>query len=175
MAAEKQVDPMILNTVSQVNYHRRRMVVDRVEDLIGKLEGKTIGLLGLAFKPNTDDMRAAPSIDIARMLMTAGARVRAYDPVAIENARSILPEVTMFDDPYELAKDTDALILITEWNEFKQLDLVRIRASMKTPVLFDGRNVYDPAEVRSLGFIYRGIGRGFDGKENASHPKTTHM
>lgn len=175
MAAEKQVDPKILNTVTQVNFHRRRMVVNRVEDLIGKFEGKTIGLLGLAFKPNTDDMRSAPSIDIARMLLSAGAKVRAYDPVAVENARSLLPEVTMFLDPYEMAKDTDALILITEWNEFKQLDLVRIRTGMKTPVLFDGRNVYDPAEVRSLGFVYRGIGRGFNNKENANQAATTHL
>ncbi len=175
MAAEKQVEPKILNTIAEVNFNRRQMVVTRVENMLGKLEGKTIGLLGLAFKPNTDDMREAPSIDIARMLAEAGVKVRAYDPVAVENARSILPDVAMFSDPYDMAKDTDALILITEWNEFKQLDLGRIRAGMKTPVLFDGRNVYDPAEVRSLGFIYRGIGRGFDGKENATQAATAHM
>ena len=113
-------------------------------------------MLGLAFKPNTDDMREAPSIDIAQMLVAGGAKVRAYDPVAAENARVLLPAVTMFDNPYDMAKDSDALIVITEWNEFKQLDLERIRTLMKTPILFDGRNVYDPAEVRSLGFTYRG-------------------
>ena len=164
MAEEKQLDPKILNTVTKANYNRRRIVVNRVEEMLGKLDGKTIGLLGLAFKPNTDDMREAPSVDIAEKLVAAGAKVRAYDPVAVENARTLLPAVTMFDDPYIMAKDSDAIIVITEWNEFKQLDLERIRLSMNTPVLFDGRNIYDPAEVRALGFTYRGIGRGFDGK-----------
>jgi UDPglucose 6-dehydrogenase len=164
MAEEEQVDPKILNTVTQANYARRLIVVDRVEEMLGKLQGKTIGLLGLAFKPNTDDMREAPSIDIAQKLIEAGVEVRAYDPVAIDNARGLMPAVTMFDDPYEMARGSDALLLITEWNEFKQLDLVRIRAVMKTPIIFDGRNVYEPKDVRSLGFTYRGIGRGFDRK-----------
>jgi UDPglucose 6-dehydrogenase len=132
--------------------------------MLGKLQGKTISLLGLAFKPNTDDMREAPSIDIAQKLVAAGAKVRAYDPAAVENARTLMPAVTMFNDPYDMVKESDAIIVITEWNEFKQLDLERIRTVMKTPILFDGRNIYDPAEVRSLGFKYRGIGRGFDGK-----------
>ena len=164
MAEEKKVDPKILNTVTHANYDRRQIVVKRIEEMLGKLQGKTIGLLGLAFKPNTDDMREAPSIDIAQKLIAAGAKVRAYDPVAVENARALLPAVTMFNDPYAMAKDSDAIIVITEWNEFKQLDLERIRTIMKTPVLFDGRNIYDPVETRSLGFTYRGVGRGFDGK-----------
>jgi UDPglucose 6-dehydrogenase len=164
MAENKQVEPRILNTVTLANYDRRRIVVKRIEEMLGTLQGKTIGMLGLAFKPNTDDMREAPSIDIAQLLVDAGAKVRAYDPVAAENARILLPAVIMIDNPYDMAKDSDALIVITEWNEFKQLDLERIRTLMKTPVLFDGRNVYDPAEVRSLGFSYRGVGRGFDGK-----------
>jgi len=164
MAEEKKIDPKILNTVTLANYNRRQTVVNHVEEMLGKLQGKTIGLLGLAFKPNTDDMREAPSIDISQKLVAAGAKVRAYDPVAVENARALMPAVTMFNDPYDMAKDSDALILITEWNEFKQLDLERIRTVMKTPILFDGRNVYNPSEVRSLGFTYRGIGRGFDGK-----------
>ncbi len=164
MAEEKRVEPRILNTVTHANYDRRRKVVKHIEEMLGTLQGKTIGLLGMAFKPNTDDMREAPSIDIAQMLIDGGATVRAYDPVAAENAHGILPDVTMVDDPYDMAKDSDALVVITEWNEFKQLDLDRIRTLMKTPILFDGRNVYDPAEVRSLGFSYRGVGRGFDGK-----------
>jgi UDPglucose 6-dehydrogenase len=164
MAGEKQVDPGILNTVTRENYDRRQVIVRRVEGMLGGLQGKTIGLLGLAFKPNTDDMREAPSIEIAQKMVAAGAVVRAYDPVSVENARSLLPDVTMFNDPYQMARDCDAILVITEWNEFKQLDLERIRRDMKTPVLFDGRNVYDPVEVRSLGFTYRGIGRGFDGK-----------
>ena len=164
MAEEKKVDPKILSVVTRGNYDRRREVVKRVEEMLGTLPGKTIGLLGLAFKPNTDDMREAPSIDIAKILVAEGVKVRAYDPVAVDNARSHLPAVRMFNDPYEMAKDCDAIIIITEWNEFKQLDLEQIRQSMKSPVIFDGRNIYEPVDVRSLGFKYRGIGRGFDGK-----------
>ncbi len=164
MAERKQVAPEILNTVTKVNYDRRQAIVKRVEEMLGILQGKTIGLLGLAFKPNTDDMREAPSIDIARMFIRLGAKVRAYDPVAAKNAHVLLPAVIMFDNPYDMAKDSDALIVITEWNEFKQLDLKQIHTLMKTPILFDGRNVYDPVEARSLGFSYQGIGRGFDGK-----------
>jgi UDPglucose 6-dehydrogenase len=160
MAEEKQINPKILNAVTQANYSRRLAVVERVEKMLGEFQGKTVGLLGLAFKPNTDDMREAPSIDIAQKLVESGVSVRAYDPVAAENARSLIPAVAMFDDPYDMANDCDALILVTEWNEFKQLDLERIRLAMKTPILFDGRNVYNPSELRSLGFIYRGIGRG---------------
>jgi UDPglucose 6-dehydrogenase len=164
MAEEEGVDPKILNTITHSNYDRRRKVVRHVEKMLGELNGKTVGLLGLAFKPNTDDMREAPSIDIAHELTAAGAKVRAYDPVAIENARSLMPTVEMFDDPYAMAKDCQALLVITEWNEFKQLDLERIRAAMKTPILYDGRNIYNPDELRALGFTYRGIGRGFDRK-----------
>ena len=164
MAEEKKVDPRILNTVTHANYDRRHLVVKRLEEMTGPLQDKTVGMLGLAFKPNTDDMREAPSIDISRYLVEAGANVRAYDPVAIGNARKLLPAVSMFEDPYLMAKDCDAIIIITEWNEFKQLDLERIRTVMKTPVLFDARNIYDYADVRAMGFTYRGIGRGFDGK-----------
>jgi UDPglucose 6-dehydrogenase len=164
MAEKEHVEPRILNTVTKTNYDRRQAIVKRLEEMLGTLQGKTISLLGLAFKPNTDDMREAPSIDIARMLIGGGAKVRAYDPVAARNAHVLLPAVTMFENPYDMAKDSDALVVITEWNEFKQLDLERIHTLMKTPILFDGRNVYDPAEVRSLGFSYQGVGRGFDGK-----------
>jgi len=164
MAEEKGVEPRILNTVTHGNFERRRRVVKYVDKMVGGLKGKTVGLLGLAFKPNTDDMREAPSIDIAHELSNSGAKVRAYDPVAVENARTLLPSVELFDDPYAMAQDCHALMVITEWNEFKQLDLGRIRAAMKMPVLFDGRNIYNPEELRSLGFSYRGIGRGLDGK-----------
>lgn len=165
MAEEKGLDPKILNTVMDVNYDRRKAAVEHVEAMLGGLKGKTIGLLGLAFKPNTDDMRDAPSIDIAQALTAEGATVRAYDPVAMENAQNFLPAVEMFDDPYKLAKDCDALMVITEWNEFKQLDLERIRGLVKQPVLFDGRNIYDPGYMRELGFTYRAIGRGYEASE----------
>ncbi len=165
MAEEKGVLPSILKTVMATNYERRRMAVRKLEAMLGGLNGKVIGLLGLAFKPNTDDMREAPSVDIAHGLVAGGAHLRAYDPVARENARALLPAVDMFDDPYAMAKGCDALIVVTEWNEFKQLDLRKLKRQMRTPVIFDGRNVYDPAEMRRLGFIYQGVGRGYEAEE----------
>jgi UDPglucose 6-dehydrogenase len=160
MAEEAGLDPRILNTVMEVNYERRKTAVEHTEALIGsKLSGKTIGLLGLAFKPNTDDMRDAPAIDIARELTAAGAIVHGYDPVSMDVARSILPAVEMFKDPYSMAEGCDALMVITEWNEFKQLDLEKLKGLLKSPVIYDGRNIYDPATMKALGFTYRAIGR----------------
>lgn len=164
MAEEKGIDPRILNTVMDVNYERRKDAVAFVDAMTGGVKGKTIGLLGLAFKPNTDDMRDAPAIDIAQELTVAGAKVRGYDPVAMEVARPILPAVEMFEDPYSMSEDCDALMVITEWNEFKQLDLEKIKGLLKTPIIFDGRNIYDPAIMKKMGFKYRGMGRGFNGK-----------
>jgi UDPglucose 6-dehydrogenase len=159
MAEEQGLDPRILHSVMQVNYDRRKEVVKHVEALLGGLKGKKIGLLGLAFKPNTDDMREAPSIDIVAGFVQAGATVRAFDPVAMAVAHGLLPAVEMYDDPYEMAKDCDALVVVTEWNEFKQLDLERIKELLKQPVIFDGRNIYDPVKMKALGFTYRGLGR----------------
>lgn len=160
MAEEKGLDPRILNTVLDINYDRRKAVVRRTEEMLGgSLKGKTIGLLGLAFKPNTDDMRDAPAIDIANELNESGARVRGYDPVAMQVAAGRLPAVEMCKNPYNMAEGCDALIVVTEWNEFKQLDLPKIKSLLKTPVIFDGRNIYDPATMRALGFTYRAIGR----------------
>ena len=164
MAQEKGRHPQLLQAVMDINDDRRPMAVNRVKDMLGgTLTGKTIGLLGLAFKPNTDDMRDAPSIDIARGLKAAGAIVRGYDPVAAETAAVILKDVELFPDPYTMAQGCDALMVNTEWNEFKQLDRKRIRDSMKTPVMFDGRNIYNPEEMKALGFAYRGLGRGYNG------------
>ena len=143
----------------EVNYDRRKEAVKRVDEMVGGLKGKTIGLLGLAFKPNTDDMRDAPAIDIAEALNKAGATVRGYDPVAMEVARPLLRAVELFDDPYKLAKGCDALMVITEWNEFKQLDLDKIKSLLKKPVIYDGRNIYDPKLMVGMGFTYRSIGR----------------
>ena len=161
MAEENGLDPKILNTVTNTNYERRRVIVKKIEEMLGGLQGRTVGLLGLAFKPNTDDMREAPSIDIAQGLIAAGAKVRAYDPVAMENAHHLLPAIETTADPYTLARGCDALIVLTEWNEFKNIDLEQVREAMKTPVILDGRNIYDPVEMRALGFTYRGVGRGF--------------
>jgi UDPglucose 6-dehydrogenase len=159
------LNPRILNDVMDVNYDRRKAVVSHLEQLVGgELKGKTIGLLGLAFKPNTDDMRDAPSVDISSSLLQAGAQVRAYDPVARQTAAPLMPKVQIFDDVYKMAEGCDALVVVTEWNEFKQLDLEKVKGLLKCPVIYDGRNIYDPAVVREMGFAYRAIGRGFNGK-----------
>ncbi len=162
MAEIKGQHPQLLHAVIEINTDQRRAVVRKLEQALGSLRGKTVGLLGLAFKPNTDDMREAPSAHIARMLQTAGARVRAYDPVAMKVAARVVPGVELAEDAYTLAEGCDALVVVTEWNEFKNLDLARVRESMNQPVLIDGRNIYDPAMMKELGFYYRGIGRGYE-------------
>ena len=167
MAAEKGRHPQLLHAVMEINNDRRPMVVTRLREMLGDLNGCVIGLLGLSFKPNTDDMRDAPSIHIARSLYTKGSQVRAYDPVAMEAARPYLPEVEMFEDPYRMAEGCDALVVVTEWNEFKQLDFERIHRVMRRPVLLDGRNIYDPQHLTNLGFKYRGIGRGYNGTKQS--------
>jgi UDPglucose 6-dehydrogenase len=151
---------------------RRAMVVKRLVELLGDLHGKTIGLLGLSFKPNTDDMRDAPSITISESLVAKGAIVRGYDPVAMDIARPLMPEVEMCVNPYIMAEGCDALIVVTEWNEFKQLDLVQIRNSMLQPVVLDGRNLYDPEAMKNLGFHYRGLGRGYNGSKFSIQPES---
>src|SRR5512133_1194821 len=164
MAKEKGLNPRILNDVMDINYDRRKAVVTHLEQLLKEnLKGKTIGLLGLAFKPNTDDMRDAPSVDISNALLAAGANVRAYDPVARQTAAPLLPKVEIFEDVYKMAKGCDALIVVTEWNEFKQLDLEKVKGLLNCPVIYDGRNIYDPGLMREMGFTYRAIGRGFNG------------
>ncbi len=161
MAKERGLEPRILNEVMNINYGRRKEVTKHVKNMLGgDLNGKTIGLFGLAFKPNTDDMRDAPSIDIAADLIAAGASVRGFDPVSMEVARPMLPNVDLCKTPYDVANGADAVIVVTEWNEFKQLDLEKVKDSMKTPVIFDGRNIYDPVIMREMGFNYRAIGRG---------------
>jgi len=165
MAKERSLETPILDSAMRVNYDRRKSAVKRTEELLGgSLKGKTVGLLGLAFKPNTDDMRDAPSIDIARELIEGGAKVRGYDPVAMEVARPLLPAVEFCDNPYDMAAGCDALIVVTEWNEFKQLNLEKVKSLLKSPIIFDGRNIYDPKLMKEMGFEYRSIGRGFNGK-----------
>jgi UDPglucose 6-dehydrogenase len=165
MAKEKGLNPRILNQVMDINYDRRKAVVVHVARMLdGDLRGKTVGLLGLAFKPNTDDMRDAPSIDIANSLLAAGARVRGYDPVARQTAAPLMPEVEIFDDVYKMAEGCHALIVVTEWNEFKQLDLEKVRERLECPVIYDGRNIYEPGLMKEMGFAYRAIGRGMNGK-----------
>ena len=125
------------------------------------LEGRTIGVLGLSFKPGTDDIREAPSLEVIHLLESEGAHVRAFDPAALERVReeALLPNVELCDDPYEMASGIDGLVVVTEWNEFKNLDLDRMKSLMKQPVVVDGRNIYDPLRMHELGFAYWGVGR----------------
>jgi UDPglucose 6-dehydrogenase len=162
MAADKGRHPQLLYAVMDINNDRRPMAVNRMKEMLGDLKGKTIGLLGLSFKPNTDDMREAPSIDVANGLLDSGAQVRAYDPVSMDVARPILSQVEMFPDIYTMAQGCDALMVITDWNEFKNLDLARIHDLMRQPIILDGRNIYDPETMTRLGFRYRGLGRGYN-------------
>ena len=159
--AEKNgYDFTLLKAVMDVNKDQPMRFVDRLRTAIGgSFADKTVGVLGLAFKPNTDDMRDAKSVDIIGKLLAEGASINAYDPIAIENTRSIFPHICYAKNAYDTAEGADALIIVTEWNEFKLLNMERVKNSMKTPLLFDGRNIYDPLKMRRLGFEYHCIGR----------------
>jgi UDPglucose 6-dehydrogenase len=162
MASVQGRNPQLLQAVMDINDDRLRILVEHVESLLGNIGKKEVGLLGLAFKSNTDDMRESPAQKVAGMLREKGAAVRAYDPVAMDNAARTLPGVRMCPDPYALADGADVLVVVTDWNEFKQLDLPKIRGLMRCPNLIDGRNIYEPEEMKALGFHYRGIGRGYN-------------
>lgn len=157
--------PQLLRAVMEINRDQRRQILAKLRELLSTVRGKTIGLWGLAFKPNTDDIREAPSFDIIHLLQTEGARLRAFDPVAMENAQRIYKDVGYCEDAYAVAQGADAIVLVTEWNEFKQLDLARVASLMRTRIFIDGRNIYDPQRMAELGFIYRGMGRGYSSDE----------
>ncbi|OGG16713.1 UDP-glucose 6-dehydrogenase [Candidatus Gottesmanbacteria bacterium RIFCSPHIGHO2_02_FULL_39_14] len=159
VAKKKGYDFKLLKAVYQINEDAKKSFVDKVEKTLSGVEGKTLGVWGLSFKANTDDMRQAPSIDIINMLQKKGARIKAFDPVAMENASRILTNVVFTASPSQAAEGADALLILTEWNEFKQLDLKGIKKVMKKNFLFDGRNIYELEKVKNLGFIYKGIGR----------------
>ena len=167
VAAQVGYEMPITEAARTVNSRQRQRIVEKLHNALGTLAGKTVGILGLAFKPNTDDVREAPALDIIRELHSAGARVRAHDPIAIPNARHALSGTadtdtdTLFftEDIYELAFDTDALLLVTEWDLYHKLELRRLAKQMRTPILVDGRNLYSPEEARAAGFRYIGVGR----------------
>src|SRR5512143_1556506 len=163
MAKERGRHPQLIQAVMDINADRRRQTVDKLCELLGgSLADKKIGILGLAFKPNTDDMRDAPALEVIDLIEAAGGRVQAYDPVAMQVARQIKPNLELTLNPYECGKGCDAVILMTEWNEFKQLDLRRLKNLMKSPIIVDARNVYEPESMADMGFSYRGIGRGYN-------------
>lgn len=149
----------LLEDVERINELAKRDVVKKARRILTDCRGKTVGILGLSFKPNTDDMRDAPSIDIIDLLKKDGAKIKAYDPQAMENAKTLIKNVEFCTDIYEVAKGADLLILVTEWNEFKEVDFETIKTNMKSPTIIDGRNIYDPIKMRELGFNYVGVGR----------------
>jgi UDPglucose 6-dehydrogenase len=154
-------DFALLRDVDAINKDMQKLFLKKIaKHFKNNYKGKTIAVLGLSFKPNTDDMREAPSVGIITSLLESGAIVRAYDPVATENAKTVLPKGVVYaQSAYEASKGADAVVIITEWNEFQQLDLVKLAKEMSGRVLFDGRNIYEPEYVRGLGFEYYGVGR----------------
>ncbi|MGD1020340.1 MAG: UDP-glucose/GDP-mannose dehydrogenase family protein [Verrucomicrobiia bacterium] len=159
IAEELGYDFRLLKEVQQINADQIRHFLKIIHDSLWIVKDKTIGVLGLAFKPNTDDMRLAPSLEVIRPLQKEGARIRAYDPKAMDKARELLPGVEFCDGPYTAAAGADGLIICTEWDEFRQLDLEKLRTVMSQPIVLDGRNLYDPQKMADLGFVYKSIGR----------------
>jgi len=149
----------IVDTVIEVNELQRLAMVPKIERLVGDFKGKQIGVLGLSFKPETDDMRESPAIDIIREMQNRGAKVRAFDPVAMEEAKHCLPDVEYVGDEYEAIEGADVLVFLTEWNQFRALDMEKVKSLLKTPKIADLRNIYEPEDMREMGFEYVGVGR----------------
>ncbi len=160
MAVLHGTQPQMLQAVMEINRNQRRRAVMKLRKALRSLNDKTIGILGISFKPNTDDIRDAAALEIIHLLQNEGAHICAYDPQAMENAAKVLKNVTLCDNPYQVAEHADALILATEWNEFKQLDFAKVKTLMQQPVILDGRNLWDAAALKALGFTYMGVGRG---------------
>lgn len=152
-------DFKLLKGVISANKRQRELMVEKIKHHLGSLKGKNIAVLGLAFKQNTDDIRKSPSIDIIKLLLKEGARIKCFDPLAMDNTKKILTNLTYCQDEYETAHGSDALVIAAEWNQFRNLDLLKIKKLLKSPVLIDLRNLYEPKKVKSLGFIYEGVGR----------------
>jgi UDPglucose 6-dehydrogenase len=159
IAAGHNVKLGIVDSVIRANENQKRRMVEKIREATGILKGKTIAILGLSFKPNTDDIRDAPSLFIIRSLLEEKAKIRAYDPVSMKEAKKILPQVKYCEDSYDAVKGADALVIVTEWNQFRNLDLDRIRKLLKEPYFFDLRNIYDPQKLREKGFRYFSVGR----------------
>ncbi len=152
-------DLRLVDSVIKANEEQRLRMVEKIKGMVGELAGKTIGILGLSFKPNTSDVRESSSIIIIQRLQAEGGKIKAYDPAAMDEAKAILRDVNYCAGPYEVAEGCDALVLLTEWNQFRRLDLDRLKKLMKTPIFVDLRNVYDPIKMREAGFTYCGVGR----------------
>ena len=158
MAATRGAHPQLLQAVMDINQNQRKRAVIKLQKALGSLEGKTVGVLGLSFKPNTDDIRDAPALDIIRMLLESGAIVQAFDPQAMQASKEAIPALVLRESPYEVAKDANALLLATEWNEFKSLDFDIIKENMRGNVILDGRNIWYGQNLHEKGFTYIGMG-----------------
>jgi len=159
IAEQYGYDFQLLKATHNINQEQKQNFLKKVKNALKDIKNKKIGVLGLSFKPNTDDMRFAPSVHIIQELQKENAKIKAYDPEAMEKAKQILNDVEFCKDPYEAAKGSDALLILTEWNEFKELDLTKIKSLLKNPIIIDGRNIYNPEELRKEGFTYISIGR----------------
>ena len=159
VAREFGTDSLIVDAVIEVNRRQRAAMIEKIEKLVGETNGKTIAVLGLSFKPETDDMREAPSIEIIRGLTTRGVEVRAYDPAAMNEAKKCLPDIFYAEDEYDAVTGADALVFMTEWNQFRALNMERVKTLMRSPKIADLRNIYEPEDLRELGFDYVGVGR----------------
>jgi UDPglucose 6-dehydrogenase len=153
------IETMVVDAVIEANELQRQAMIPKIEKLVGDLSGKQIGVLGLSFKPETDDMRESPATDIIREMQKLGARIRAFDPVAMDEAKHCLPDIEYATDEYDAIKDADALVIITEWNQFRALDMEKVKSLLKSPKIADLRNIYEPRDMRALGFEYIGVGR----------------
>jgi UDPglucose 6-dehydrogenase len=149
----------LLMAVKKINEEQKKNILKKIEETIWIINGKTIGVLGLSFKPNTDDIRFSPAIDIIKMLQEQGAKIKVYDPQAMEKAKKVLKDIKFCLNPYEVAKNSECLVILTEWDEFKKLDIKRLSKLLKHPIIIDGRNIYEPEKMRELGFVYKGVGR----------------
>jgi UDPglucose 6-dehydrogenase len=149
----------LLKEVQRINSDQMDRFVKKITDTLWVLKDKKIGVLGLAFKQNTDDVRSSPAIDLCQRLLKEGATLRVHDPKAMEKTKPLLPNVTYVDDMNAVAEGCDAIVIATEWDEFKQLDLARAKACLTSPIMFDGRNLFDPAEMAKLGWTYKSVGR----------------
>jgi UDPglucose 6-dehydrogenase len=150
----------LFEAVNRINESQKTIVVDRLKSIMD-LRNKTIAIWGISFKPKTDDIREAPALDIISQLQSEGARIQAFDPIAMDNAKVILKDVVFLDDPYETVKNCDALIVVTEWDVFRNLDFRKVKSLLANPVIIDGRNIYNPDDMCGIGFIYWGVGRGW--------------
>lgn len=158
MAATRGAHPQLLQAVMDINKNQRKRAVMKLEKALGSLTGRTIGVLGLSFKPNTDDTRDAPALDIIRMLLERDATVKGFDPQAMEAVKKEIPDLVLCQNPYSVAEDADALLLATEWNEFKSLDFTRVKNNMRGNVILDGRNIWYGKDLHKMGFDYYGVG-----------------